>query len=105
VVPVFDDDGRLCDGYLARTENPQCPACKKYHQPDSACRYGESKWVVMKDFPKGEYLYNYVSARASTSPFVLLLEGPCDVFRAAEAGVAAVAAFGSDLSPVQADKV
>jgi hypothetical protein len=103
-VPVFDD-GILCDDYLVRTEHPQCPACKKYHRPDTACRYGQSKWTVLKNFPKGEYLYNYASARVSAAPFVLLLEGPCDVFRATEAGIAAVAAFGSDLSSVQADKL
>jgi hypothetical protein len=105
VVPVYDDDGILCVGFLARTENPQCPTCKKYHQPETPCGYGQSKWTIMKDFSKGEYLFNYACARASASPFVLLLEGPCDVFRATEAGVAAVAAFGSDLSPVQADKL
>jgi hypothetical protein len=105
IVPIYDDEGLLCVGFLSRAEHPQCESCERFHGPDTPCQHGQSKWVVMQGFPKGEYLYNYASARGRDSRLIFLLEGPGDVVRFAEAGVPAVAAFGSDLSSVQAGKL
>jgi Toprim-like len=105
VVPVYDDAGRTCVGYIARSEKPHCLQCDKCHDRQESCGRGERRWDVLTDFPKGNYLLNYAAASASNSPFVLLVEGPGDVFRAMEAGVPAVAAFGSDLSSTQANKL
>jgi len=39
------------------------------------------------------------------SPFVLVVEGSSDVFRALEAGIPAVALLGTDLSDWQAERL
>lgn len=105
VVPIYDDDGEVCVGYLARSEKPRCTTCEKHHHPEADCRYGQAKWKLMSGFPKGAYLYNYHSARQSPDSAVFLVEGPGDVFRLTEVGHAAVASMGADLSPTQAEKL
>src|SRR5207237_1116406 len=57
------------------------------------------------DFPRQQYLYNYANARRHGCPFVLLVEGPSDVFAVVYASYPAVASLGADLSPEQADKL
>jgi DNA primase len=56
-----------------------------------------------KGFEKSRYLYNYAQAKKSKKPFVLLVEGAPDVFRASEADVPAISTLGLDLSVFQAD--
>lgn len=104
VVPLYDDQGEFCIGFVARSHLPSCTACGKHHVgPD--CKYGQAKWVVQSGFPKGACLYNYAAARRSSSPFVLLVEGAPDVFRATEADYPAVALLGTDLSATQVQKL
>ena len=50
-------------------------------------------------------MYNYDACWEWTTNFVVLVEGVPDVLRAAEAGVTAVAAFGTDLSSFQTQKL
>lgn len=105
VVPVYDDVGRTCVGFLSRSEKLTCPQCEMCHQPGEGCGKGERRWKFPAGFPKGDYVYGFAQAFAHPAPFVLLVEGPGHVFRAAEAGLAAVAAFGSGLSDRQIDKL
>jgi hypothetical protein len=100
VVPLYDAEGTTCIGYTFRSLKPPCKACRKHHDPWVACRYGQSRWGIMKGFPKRSYLYNYAAAlRADGTAF--LVEGPPDVFRLAEAGHTAVALLGSDATDEQ----
>jgi hypothetical protein len=101
VVPLYDETGEVCIGYEARSNKPRCDACKRFHWPGEACRSGESKWLGLSGFPKHSYLYNYARAKATTSPFVFLVEGTPDVLRLADAGFIGVALLGSDASEVQ----
>src|SRR5262249_46357584 len=44
-------------------------------------------------------------AKRTASPSVVLVEGVCDVFRLAEAGIPAVACLGSDLTSQQSTRL
>lgn len=106
IVPLYDDDDRLCVGIMERSRFPFCEECRKCHRPGAECRFGQPKWFVQpKDFPKGKYLYNFAAARRPEVKQVFLVEGPGDVWRMAEAGVTAVACLGSAVSPEQAKKL
>jgi hypothetical protein len=105
IVPVYDETGETCCGFLSRSELPTCQQCQMCHEPTASCRTGKRRWDVLAGFPKSAYLLNHAAARRSTASFVLLVEGAGDVFRAAEAGYPAVAAMGSDLSKTQAEKL
>lgn len=105
IVPLYDDRGEVCIGYLARSEKPYCPKCKKCHESRSDCRYGQKRWSFPTNFPKSTYLFNYHNVLRSPSPSVLLVEGPGDVFKAVEVGVTVVAPLGSELAEEQAAKL
>jgi hypothetical protein len=105
VVPLYDDADETCVGFLSRSEQPACRECALNHPKGAACRFGEPKWKLSGGFPKDAYLYGYAAVRRLDSPFVLLVEGAGDVFRAAEAGVPAVACLGVGLSAAQAGKL
>jgi hypothetical protein len=105
IVPVYDDLGRTCVGFLERSEKPLCGVCRRCHHPRSECRYGQARWGVSRGFTKQQFLYNYAHARRSEHPFVLLVEGPGEVFRATEAGFPAVGLLGTDMSEVQVEKL
>jgi hypothetical protein len=105
VVPVYDDGGQVYVGFVSRAVTPACGACGRHHGPAEGCTAGQPRWSFPRNFAKGEWLYNLAAARSSTSAFVLLVEGVPDVLRAAEAGVPAVACFGTDLSVAQTRKL
>jgi hypothetical protein len=105
VVPIYDDEGSTCVGYISRSVHPFCAECEWCHPADDPCVWGEPRWMFPADFPKSEYLFSYADARRSDSSFVLLVEGVPDVLRAAEAGIPAVAAFGTDISAAQTKKL
>jgi 5S rRNA maturation endonuclease (ribonuclease M5) len=105
VVPLYDDGGQVCVGFEARSVLPRCESCKKHHTAGSDCKYGQSKWMGMKGFPKATYLYNYARAATTKAPFVFLVEGAPDVLRLADAGYVAVALLGSDASDDQLKKL
>jgi hypothetical protein len=114
VVPLFDDAGRTCIGYTARSPYNPCllPNCEVYHPPGSPCpggrakwEKGYAKWYNNPGLQKESMLYGYSQARTSDSRFVILVEGPSEVWRAAEAGYLAVAVLGNTLSRAQANKL
>ena len=112
LVPVYDEEGKFCVGVLGRLPYERCPIpeCGLHHRPDTPCpsrdrRDAFSKWRNSAGFAKSSHLYNYASAKRTDSPFVLLVEGPCDVWSALESDVPAVAVMGTDLSRIQAEKL
>jgi hypothetical protein len=106
IVPIYDDDGQVCVAYTSRWEKGDCPSCGCRHHEWAQCGENRPKWVMHPiGFPKGRYLYNYAAARASSSPFVVLVEGPGDVWKCNEAGIPAVACLGNDLTDSQAIKL
>jgi hypothetical protein len=105
VAPVYDDDRRLCVGFVSRSRKPACQSCGLHHHPGDGCGSGEPRWSFPAGFRKGDWLYNYGAARCHPFPAVLLVEGVPDVLRAEEARVAAVAPFGVDLSSTQVRKL
>jgi hypothetical protein len=102
IIPLYDDSGQICTGHFKRSEKPLCDHCQKCHFPTERCHVGQSKWRISAGFPQTKYLYNYAAALSSNEPFVLVVEGPGDVFRLAEAGLPAVAIMGRFLQPMQA---
>lgn len=104
VVPLYDDDGLKCVGFLGRSQWPACELCKHHHEGQT-CDYGQSKWQLMTGFPKDRYLFNYAAARSTDQPFVFLVEGTPDVIRLAEAGYVGVALLGSDATSSQIAKL
>jgi hypothetical protein len=105
IVPLHEDDGKLCIGYMARSEWPECEKCRRYHRSSGECRHGSPKWSVSSGFPKASYLYNYGTAVRSESRIILLVEGPGDVWKAEEAGFLAVALLGVEAFAEQARKL
>lgn len=105
VVPLYDDEGTTCIGHTFRSIKSRCRESEKHHDPGTACRWGQQKWGINRGFPKRTYLYNLAAARASASSFVLLVEGPPDVWRVHEAGYVAVALLGADATEEQLHKL
>jgi len=105
IVPLYADDGETCQGYMARSEWPTCRQCENCHPPGEECRYSQLRWTAMPGFPKGSHLYNFVAAARSTTWYVVLTEGPADVWRLAEAGLVGVALLGTDMTVEQAKKL
>jgi hypothetical protein len=103
IIPVFD--GEACVGHLERSERPSCPRCKKCHDPSWDCRYGQARWGIARGFAKQQVLYNVADATQGEYPFLLLTEGPGDVFKARRASFGAVALLGTDMSDVQIGKL
>lgn len=106
VVPYFDDSGNTCIGYQTRTHSPKCERCRGYHERNDTCERAQPKWKVSPGFAKQRYLYNFDAVlRADAKTPILLVEGPGDLWRAAEAGILAVSCLGSDLTGGQATKL
>jgi hypothetical protein len=105
VVPLYDDTGEICVGFITRQELPTCEACSRCHSKEEGCSNGRNKWEFPKGFVKSSYLYDYAAALRSDSPFVVLVEGAKEVWKLREARVPAVACLGSDLSTQQAQKL
>ncbi|WP_162271927.1 toprim domain-containing protein [Gemmata sp. SH-PL17] len=104
VVPIYDDCGDRCVGHIERAVHSVCDACGLCH-PVGPCAGGRRRWNLPARFYKGDWLYNYAVARQAPEPYVLLVEGVTDVLRAAEAGVPAVATFGTDVTVAQEVKL
>jgi hypothetical protein len=105
VVPIYDDGGTTCVGAIYRSFWPTCGVCEDCHPPAAGCRARETRWKFVEGFHKSDYLFNYAAAARSRAPLVLLVEGVPDVLRATEAGIAAVACFGHELSVAQSTKL
>lgn len=106
IVPLYDDCGEMCVGYLGRTIYPECDSCNCYHQPGRNCpRVGVLKWKLSDGFKKQRYLYNYFNVSRCRLDVLLVTEGPGDVWRAAEAGISAVALLGVGCTEQQAERI
>jgi hypothetical protein len=105
VVPLYDDEGGTCIGHAARWEGPACPECGLCHYEWEVCGRYDERWRLSADFPKSAYLYNLEAARQPDVPFVVMVEGPGEVWRLRELNVAAVACMGSELTWQQAEKL
>jgi hypothetical protein len=105
VIPLYDEKGQSCVGYLQRSEKPACPRCQLHHEAALPCSFGKPRWRVSAGFPKSRYLYNYAKALSMSPQLVLVVEGAGDVFRALETGIPAVALLGTDLSDWQAQRL
>ena len=101
VVPIYDNEGIYCINFISRSFKPTCPECKQCHFEEAGCMAKEPRWKFPENSSKSDWLYNFANAKRSNEAFVLLVEGAPDVFRAAEAGIPAVACFGVDPSVTQ----
>jgi hypothetical protein len=103
VVPFYDQSGKVCIGYQARSELPTCLTCGKSHPKGGPCSSAVPKWEVLKGFRKGSYLYNYHAVLRSHPSCVLLVEGPGDVWAVTSPRMVAVSCLGCELTEMQAE--
>lgn len=111
VVPVFDEEGKRAVGFTGRSLHEQCTSCSRWHASGVACpskedheAYGKSAKWFNQGLNKNHHLYNWDSARTAIaeSGVAVIVEGPGDVWRLEEAGVAnGLGLFGSQLSERQ----
>ncbi len=110
VVPLYDTSHANVIGAIGRSTSPMCPQCGYYHVDGLPCpssdleRWSMCKWQCSRGFVDKHYLYNYWSAdkQIVKSRCIVLVEGPGDVWRLAEAGVDnAVAVLGVDVTDSQ----
>lgn len=107
IVPVYDDDGKYMVAFSGRTVNPLCSKCNSYHLekakcPEASLAHLYSKWKHTPNI--NNYLYNYWNAKKfiKQSKKIILVEGPCDVWKLEELGVRnSVAIFGTDITEQQ----
>lgn len=84
IIPVRDIEGRLLG------------VTRRYLDPDAHLKYRDAK-----GFRKADNLFASWMAAADESPTVVLTEGPLDAVKVWQAGHAAVAQFGSYITPRQ----
>lgn len=112
VVPVYDEFGYTIIGTMARSINPKCPKCEKYHMASKPCpsndleKFWSEKWLHSKGFRKSKSLYNLWNAKESikATKTAVLVEGPGDVWRLDEAGIHnVVGIYGVEFNQFQSD--
>lgn len=99
VCPILDEEGKTVIGFTARSNNPSCPKCENYHDPDKKCDY-IPKWINRGEF-KNIILYNYSNAKdhIKNTKVAILVEGQGDVWKLAENNIQnVVGIFGTSLS-------
>lgn len=108
VVPVFNDTYTHMVGCIGRSELDICQYCDRYHLnkcPKTSLEfYLSSKWINSSHFDARYYLYNWWFAYKSIleKSSVILVEGPPDVWRFAEANIYNVLGlFGTALKSEQ----
>lgn len=108
VVPVFNDVYTHMVGCVGRSELNKCKYCDRYHLgkcPNTSLEfYLSSKWINSSNFDGRYYLYNWWFAYKPIleSGSVIIVEGPPDVWRFAEANINnVVALFGTSLKAEQ----
>lgn len=105
VCPLYDDTGKICLGIISRTNRPSCKECNGFHDRNLACKFAQPKWKrSIGELPR-DYLYGFNQALLSPCPEVLVVEGPCDVWRAFEADKCAVALLGCSMNQAQIEKL
>ena len=105
VVPIYDSENKHIVGFTGRIKLEKCNSCNNFHtQKECDPEKNLSKWIHSKGFSKKNYLYNYGNAKESIMKkgFVILVEGPADVWKFLKNGIEnVVAIFGSSLSDSQ----
>lgn len=105
VVPIYDSENKHIVGFTGRIKLEKCSSCNNFHtQKECDPEKNLSKWMHSKGFSKKNYLYNYGNAKESIMKkgFVILVEGPADVWKFLKNGIEnVVAVFGSSLSDSQ----
>jgi hypothetical protein len=107
-VPVYDEDYRGVLGFTARSVLERCGSCGLYHpgdcpaEVDARKRY--SKWTNTDGLPRESALYNYWFAKKeiARAGVAVLVEGPGEAWRLAEAGIeCGLAMLGAELADAQ----
>lgn len=115
LVPILDDSGQFVVACSARINKPKCLVCSGYHKFGEVCPDPKEqpkayqKWAHSKGFQRTNHLYNYWIAQHEYLNYnkeLILVEGPLEVWRLAEAGFHnGLAIFGADLTQNQADLI
>jgi len=95
IVPIYNEQGKKVIASVARTTQPLCTICNKFHFANRPCpqndieRIWSEKWLNSTGFKKASYLYNFWNAKdyIRSSSQVILVEGQGDVWRLEEAGI------------------
>ena len=110
IVPFYDENGEYMIGCSGRSIFPKCSTCNLYHKDTFRCpitqkeKQQSSKWKHNHTFCADSYLYNYWKAKShiEKSGFVILVEGPGDIWRLEEAGIHyGLALLGAKLTNTQ----
>lgn len=101
VVPIYNEEGTMVEGALGRNINEKCKECNLFHWEKRGCpknsvdEFYALKWLNIKGFSMGEYLYNYWFVNKLKNNFIILTEGCGDVWKFEEAGIhCSLAMFG-----------
>lgn len=109
VIPCYDLSGKIYEGATSRSIYEKCPKCSYYHALDKFCPstgfdyYKCSKWIH-DGIRSGVSLFNTWGAAQEIRKThkVVIVEGPGDVLRMAQAGVKnCLAVFGNTLKEGQ----
>ena len=93
VVPIYEDSGQYAIGFSGRSIFEKCNLCNSYHNPKGACpseKNGKTaKWIHSYGFKTQNNLYNIWNAADEIyqTKTAILVEGPGDVWRLAEADI------------------
>lgn len=111
VVPIYDHDKQFMIACTGRSIYPLCDNCNYYHNIREACPLNDnlaslkySKWRNNHNSNINSYLYNYWNAKKyiRETGYVILVEGPADVWRLEELGIKnSVAIFGTEITDEQ----
>lgn len=113
-IPIYNDEHTHAVGFLGRSLNPQCTACRKFHRSNIHCpvtayeHIKSEKWVNSRGLSRNKLLFNYWFAHKSVSltKEVILVESPGNAIKITQAGVPNVMAmFGTALSKKQIEKL
>lgn len=105
VVPIYNESKTTVVACTGRSLFSECQKCKMYHNPQQECPVDDPyKWIHYAKWRNSgnisSLLYNYWNAKkyVRDSKFIILVEGPADVWRLEELGVHnAVAILGLEL--------
>jgi len=111
IVPVYDENYNYV-GCTSRSPNPECNKCGGYHigkcPSNNLEKFWSSKWLNSDDFYCGNHLYNiwFAQEQIIKTGTIILVEGPPDIWRLAEAGIYnSIAVFGDKLTEEQQNKL
>lgn len=102
VVPLINENASSLIGLTGRTPFEKCSLCGQFHEngecPEDNVRF--KKWIHSAHINLRNYLYNLWCAKPhiQSTGKVILVEGPCDVWRLEQAGIKnSLAILGTNL--------